>query len=50
MQNVFVCDLVATIKVCQGDVHNTFYDNILKFIAENFCAFKSLFGCNHENI
>jgi len=50
MQNVFVCDLVATIKVCQGDVHNMFYDNILKFIAEKFCAFKSLFGCNHENI
>jgi hypothetical protein len=50
MQNVFVCDLVATIKVCQGDVHNTFYDNILKFIDKFFCAFKSLFGCNNENI
>jgi hypothetical protein len=50
MQNIFVCDLVATIKVCQGDVHNTFYDNILKFIAEKICAFKSLFECNHENI
>jgi len=33
MRNVFVCNLVATIKVCQGDSHNTFYDNILKFIA-----------------
>jgi hypothetical protein len=25
-KNVFVCDLVATIKVCQGDVYNMYYD------------------------
>jgi hypothetical protein len=25
-RNVFVCDLVATIKVCQGDVYNMYYD------------------------
>jgi len=48
---MYLCvTFLATIKVCQGDVHNMFYDNILKFIAENFCAFKSLFGCNDENI
>jgi hypothetical protein len=26
MKNVFVCDLVVTIKVCQGDVHGMYCD------------------------
>jgi hypothetical protein len=26
MQDIFVCDLVATIKVCQGDFYNMYYD------------------------
>jgi len=26
MQDIFVCDLVATIKVCQGDFYNMYHD------------------------
>jgi hypothetical protein len=26
MKGVFVCDLVATIKVCQGDIYKTYCD------------------------
>jgi hypothetical protein len=47
---VFVCDLVATIKVCQSDVYNMYYDQTSKFTANSFWAFKSLLELKHENI
>jgi hypothetical protein len=47
---VFVCDLVAAIKVCQGDVYNMYCNHISKFIVDNIWAFKSLLELKHENI
>jgi hypothetical protein len=47
---VFVCDLVATIKVCQSYVYNMYYDQISKFTTDSFWAFKSLLELKHENI
>jgi hypothetical protein len=35
-RNVFVCDLVATIKVCQSDVYSMYYDQTSKFTIDNF--------------
>jgi len=49
-RNVFVCDLVATIKVCQGDVYSMYYDQTSKFTINNFWAFKSLWEFKHDNI
>jgi hypothetical protein len=50
LKYAFVCDLVATIKVCQGDVYNMYYDQTSKFTANSFWAFKSLLELKHENI
>jgi len=48
--NVFVCDLVATIEVYQGDVYNMYYDQTSRFTANSFCTFKLLLELKHENI
>jgi hypothetical protein len=40
MIDVFVCDLVVAIKVCQGDVHGMYCDSTFKFIVSNSQAFK----------
>jgi hypothetical protein len=50
MQDVFVCDLVATMKIYQGDFYNMYCDQTLKYTTYNFWAFKSLLDCKHENI
>ncbi len=43
MRDVFVCDLVVTIKVYQGDLYNMYCEQFSNFIASPFWAFKSLF-------
>jgi hypothetical protein len=50
MKDVFVCDLVAIIKVCQGDMYNMYLKQTSNFIGNTFWAFQSLFECKHENI
>jgi hypothetical protein len=35
-KDVFVFDLVAAIKVCQGDVYNMYCDQTSKFIVDSF--------------
>jgi hypothetical protein len=45
-----LCDLVATIKVYQGDVYNMYCDQISKLIVDSFWAFKSWLELKHENI
>jgi hypothetical protein len=50
MGDVFVCDLVATIKVCEGDLYNMYLEQSSNFNADTFWAFKSLLECKHENI
>jgi hypothetical protein len=50
MKDVFVCDLVATVEVCQCDLYNMYLDQTSNFIANTFWAFKSLLECKHENM
>jgi hypothetical protein len=50
MRDVFVCDLVVAIKVCQGDMYNMYLEESSNFIANTFWAFKFLLKCKHENI
>jgi peroxiredoxin len=50
MQDMFVCDLVAVVKVCQIDLFNMYCDQNSKFSANNLWAFKSLLECKDENI
>ncbi len=50
MQDMFVCDLVAIVKVCQVDIFNMYCDQNSKFSINNLWVFKSLLECKHENI
>ncbi len=36
MKNVYVCDLVVVIKLCQGDIYMMYYDQTSKFTTDNF--------------
>ncbi len=45
-----MCDLVAVIKVCQGDIYMMDRDQTSKFTIGNIWAFKSLMELKHENI
>jgi hypothetical protein len=45
-----MCNLVAPIKVCQGDMYNLYLEQNLNFTTYIFWAFKSLLECKHENI
>jgi len=40
MLDIFVCDLVATIKYCKGDFYNTYYDQTSKFIVDQLLGFQ----------
>jgi hypothetical protein len=50
MRDVDVCNLVATIKVFQGDIYMMYCDQTTKFTKYNFWTFKSLLEFKHENI
>jgi hypothetical protein len=50
MKDVYVCDLVVAIKVCQGDIYMMDCDQTSKFTTYNFWVFKSLLEFKHENI
>jgi hypothetical protein len=50
MQDVFMCDLVVTIKVYQGDMYNMYLKQSSNFTTNTFWAFKSLLECRDENI
>ncbi len=50
MKDVFMCNLMVIIKVCQGDLYNMYLEQTSNFIANIFWAFKSLLECKHENI
>jgi hypothetical protein len=49
-KDVLVCDLVATIKVYQGDVYNMYCDQNSKLTIDSFWAFKSWLELKRENI
>jgi hypothetical protein len=50
MKDVYVCDLVATIKAFQGDIYMMYSDQTSKFTKYNFWTLKSLLELKHENI
>jgi hypothetical protein len=49
-RDVYMCDVVVVIKVCQGDIYMMDCDQTSKFTISNFWAFKSLIELKHENI
>ncbi len=42
-RDVFVCDLVATIRFCQDDIYNMYYYETFKFIVDSFWHSNDIF-------
>jgi len=47
---VFVCDFVAALQVCQGQLYRLYVDNEHAFGIEDFWSFKQLLQCKHKQI
>jgi hypothetical protein len=46
----FVCDFVATMKICQGELYALYYDPIIAFNSLVFHQFNALMDVWHESI
>jgi hypothetical protein len=50
MHNVFICDLVTTVKLCQVDLHKIYVGLIVAFNDDVFQGFHGLVETNHDDI
>lgn len=48
MKYVFVCDLMASIIVCQGDIYNTLFIKLTSSLQTTFWVFKISFKLKHD--
>ena len=49
-RNVFVCNMVATIKMRQGQLFSLYFDKTTCYSSDEFLSFKNLLDCSHEVI
>jgi hypothetical protein len=50
LHNVFICDLVTTMKICQIDFHKLYVGLIVTFNDDVFQGFHGLVETNHDDI
>jgi len=50
LKDVFICDFVAIVKVCKGEIFSLYTDLNTKFKSNAFEAYKALVGARHESI
>jgi hypothetical protein len=48
--DVFICDFVGALKVCEGQLYTMYVDRGTCFSKDDFWAFTSLLDCSHETI
>jgi hypothetical protein len=48
--DIFECDMVTTIKVCNSHISNMYCDPVSRFTINNFNAFSFLLEFQHESI
>lgn len=48
--NVFVCDMVAALKLCEGQLYSLFVDTGNGFSQDEFWSFRGLQDSSHESI
>jgi len=49
-KDVFICDFIVVIDVCQTQLYTFHCDNNLSSQCEKFCAFNGLLQCYHQQI
>jgi hypothetical protein len=46
----FVCDFVAAIKICQGQLYSHYSNLDIKYVSDVFKKFQDLVDCNHNMV
>ncbi len=49
-RDVYICDFVAAVKVCQGQLYSMYEDHAIRFNTDEFWAYKNLLDCSHEQV
>ena len=49
-RDVYICDFMATIKVCQADLYRMYEDSGTAYSSDEFWSFTNLLECSHEQI
>jgi len=49
-RDVFICDFIAAVKICQASLHTMYVDPATSFSTDEFWAFQNLLDCSHEQI
>jgi hypothetical protein len=47
---MFVCDFIAIVRICEGEVYQLYCDNQCRFQGDVFTNFLALVNFVHENI
>ena len=47
--NVFVCDFVVALEMCDGKIYSLYGDKGTSFKFDKLHAFRDLFECTHES-
>lgn len=48
--DVFICDFVAAVKICQASLHTLYEDRSTAYSTDEFWSFNNLLDCSHEQI
>jgi len=48
--DIYICDFVAIVKVCQVDLYRLYKDKGTSYSSDEFWSFNNLLECNHEQI
>lgn len=49
-RDVYICDFVAAVKVCQGSLYRMYEDKATSYSSDEFWSFNNLLDCSHEQI
>ena len=49
-RDVFICDFIAAVKICQASLHSMYQDPATCFSTDEFWAIQNLLDCSHEQI
>jgi hypothetical protein len=49
-RDVYVCDFIAAVKVCQASLYRMYEDRGTSFSTDEFWNFNNLLDCSHEQI
>jgi hypothetical protein len=49
-QDIFICDYLAAVKVCQGQLYELYCDHVSSFRSDSFREFTDLISGRHDNM